>query len=357
MRTSRRAGGLSLVLASLAACGDQGPIIETVDTDVPVVDAPTVTDRPRAADVQRITDVPVVAPPRDAGAPAVDVPRAVMDSGVVVVEEPTPDLTPDGGAPVVDVEPATPTTGATMRVTATSLNLRSGVGTSNAILTVLSCGARVTVLGGPTTGWWNIRSGAFTGWASGAYLVAEAGFDPAVCGGTTPPAMDAGTPTTTPPGVAPEVSQMFSLARSAVGYSYYWGHGSWGTDGRDHGSCSGSCPSCSHTGRYGADCSGFVAKVWQIPSASPVTTDRHPYSTYNFVNSTTHWSRVARTAVRPGDALTYNTNGAGHIVLFESGSDPWGSVWTYEARGCATGIVHNLRTVGSNYVGIRREGL
>ena len=142
-----------------------------------------------------------------------------------------------------------------------------------------------------------------------------------------------------------------------MGYSYYWGHGSWGTDGRNHGSCSGSCPSCTHTGSYGADCSGFVAKVWQIPSASPVTTDRHPYSTYNFVNSTTHWSRVARTAVRPGDALTYNTNGAGHIVLFESGSDPWGSVWTYEARGCATGIVHNLRTVGSNYVGIRREGL
>ncbi|MBK6533188.1 MAG: SH3 domain-containing protein [Deltaproteobacteria bacterium] len=187
MRTSRRAGGLSLVLASLAACGDQGPIIETVDTDVPVVDAPTVTDRPRAADVQRIADVPLVAPPRDAGAPPVDVPRAVMDSGVVVVEEPTPDLTPDGGAPVVDVEPAAPTTGATMRVTATSLNLRSGVGTSHAILTVLSCGTRVTVLGGPTTGWWNIRSGAFTGWASGAYLVAEAGFDPAVCGGALTP--------------------------------------------------------------------------------------------------------------------------------------------------------------------------
>lgn len=105
---------------------------------------------------------------------------------------------------------------------------------------------------------------------------------------------------------------LFSLARSAVGYSYYWGHGSWGTDGRDHGSCSGSCPSCSHTGRYGADCSGFVAKVWQIPSASPVTTNRHPYSTYKFVNSTTHWSRVARTAVRPGDAshLQHQRRGA-----------------------------------------------
>jgi uncharacterized protein YgiM (DUF1202 family) len=225
-----------------------------------------------------------------------------MDAGVAL-EDPTPDLTPDGGAPVLDAEPAAPTMGATMRVTATSLNLRSGVGTSNAILTVLSCGARVTVVGGPTTGWWNIRSGTFTGWASGAYLVAEASFDPSVCGDVPTPAMDAGTTTTTPPGTPPEVSQMFSLARSAVGYSYYWGHGSWGLDGANHGSCSGSCPSCSHTGSYGADCSGFVAKVWQIPSASPVTVDRHPYSTYNFVNDHTHWSRVNRSTLRPGDAL------------------------------------------------------
>ncbi|MDB4932428.1 MAG: uncharacterized protein JWM10_4912, partial [Myxococcaceae bacterium] len=289
---------------------------------------------------------------------AADVPRAAIDAGAPDTgpDDLTPDLTPDGGAPVMDAEPAMPTMGATLRVTATSLNLRSGVGTSNAILTVLSCGTRVTVLGGPTTGWWNVRAGTFSGWASGAYLVAEGSFDASVCGDPPTPVMDAGTGPVTP-GTPAEVGQIFSLARTAVGYSYYWGHGSWGTDGANHGSCSGSCPSCSHTGSYGADCSGFVAKVWQIPSASPVTVDRHPYSTYNFVNSTTHWSRVARTAVRPGDALTYNTDGAGHIVLFESGSDPWGSLWTFEARGCATGVVHNLRTVGSNYVAIRREGL
>ena len=351
MRTPHRAGCLALVLASAAACGGEGPPIDIVADDVPAV-----VDRPRVVDAPRVTDAPAAA--RDV-APAVDAPAAVMDAGApdagATMEDPTPDLTPDGGAPGMDAEPATPTTGATMRVTATSLNLRSGVGTTHAILTVLSCGARVTVLGGPTTGWWNIRAGTFTGWASGAYLVAEAAFDATVCGGTTPPVMDAGTPTT--PGTPAEVAQIFTLARSAVGYSYYWGHGSWNTSGADHGSCSGSCPGCTHSGRYGADCSGFVAKVWQIPSASPVTTDLHPYSTYNFVNSTTRWSRVARTATRPGDALTYNTNGAGHIVLFESGSDPWGSLWVFEARGCATGIVHNLRTVGTNYIAIRREGL
>ena len=354
----RRGACLALLLASAAACGDQGPLIETVDDDVPAV-----VDRPRVTDAPRAVDAPVVAPTRDAGVVAArDVPVAAMDAGAPdaggTSDDLTPDLTPDGGAAaVMDVEPPAPTMGATLRVTATSLNLRSGVGTSHAILTVLSCGTRVTVVGGPTTGWWNVRAGTFTGWASGAYLVTETAFDASVCGGAPTPTVDAGTPTGPTPTMPGEVSQMFTLARSAVGYSYYWGHGSWGTDGRDHGSCSGSCPGCTHTGRYGADCSGFVAKVWQIPSPSPVTTDRHPYSTYNFVNSTTHWSRVNRASLRPGDALTYNTNGAGHIVLFESGSDPWGSVWVYEARGCATGIVHNLRTIGSNYVAIRREGL
>lgn len=345
-----RAWSLALLLSSVAACGAEEPTADTAPADVPRATA----DRPRTT-----TDVPRVTV--DAGTPRADVPAIVdvgapaMDAGVPDADEDlTPDLRPDGSAPAVDVEPMMPTTGGTMRVTASSLNLRTGVGTSNAIVTTMSCGTRVTVLGGPSGGWWNIRTGTYTGWASGAYLVTDAAFDASVCGDEPAPTADAGT---TSPTVAPEVSQIFSLARGAVGYSYYWGHGSWRTDGTDHGSCSGSCPSCTHSGRYGADCSGFVAKVWQIPSPSAVTTDLHPYSTYNFVNSTTRWSRVSRDAIRPGDALTYNTNGAGHIVLFESGSDPWGSVWTYEARGCATGIVHNLRTVGSTYITIRREGL
>jgi hypothetical protein len=44
-------------------------------------------------------------------------------------------------------------------------------------------------------------------------------------------------------------------------------------------------------------------------------------------------------------------------MLFESGADPWGSIWTYEARGCSTGVVHNLRVAPAQYIAIRREGL
>lgn len=262
----------------------------------------------------------------------------------------TPDESPDA-APAESADASTAlVVGGTARTTAAGgLNLRSGPGTSNAILTSMPCGSQVGVVGGPTTGWWNVKLGTQTGWASGLYLVAEAAFDASVCGGDAGHAGDAGVTT--------DQVAIFARAKLAVGYSYYWGHGSWRDDGAQLGSCSGTCGNCSHTGAYGADCSGFVAKVWQVPSASPITTDLHPYSTYNFYNETTHWSVVPRAQLKPADALVYNANGAGHMMLFESGSDPWGSIWTYEARGCSTGVVHNLRVAASTFIAIRREGL
>lgn len=326
---------LGAVLA-LAACGeDPGRTLSDASRDASAADTAT-PDAAAAPDTstteQDATSEAFVDPP---------------DSDL------TPDLLPDGSAGGMDAAAPMLRVGAQARVTASTLNLRSGPGTTNAVLTTMPCGATVDLLGGPMSNWWNVRYTGMTGWASGAYLTDPASFDPAVC--MSMPAMEAGT-MSDGAAMPTEIANIFALARSAVGYSYYWGHGSWNTTGTDYGTCSGSCPGCSHTGRYGADCSGFVAKVWQIPGASPVTTDQHPYSTYNFFNQTTHWSRVDRASVRPGDALVYNASGAGHIFLFESG-DPWGSMWTYEARGCSTGIVHNLRTATSAYVGIRREGL
>jgi hypothetical protein len=241
--------------------------------------------------------------------------------------------------------------GGTGRVTATSLNLRDGVGTSATILASMPCGAQVALLGGPSTtpvaGWWNVRFGtSMVGWASGNYLVADAAFLPSMCGGGS----DGGNV----PG-AVGADGIFALAKLAVGYSYYWGHGSWRDDGATVGSCSGSCPSCTHTGQYGADCSGFVAKVWQVPSASPITLDAHPFSTENFYNDQVYWTQIPRSTIQPADALVHRTSTSGHIALYESGADPFGAVWLYEARGCATGVVHDLRTVDSTYIAIRRN--
>ncbi|MBN1770725.1 MAG: hypothetical protein JXB32_05655 [Deltaproteobacteria bacterium] len=154
--------------------------------------------------------------------------------------------------------------------------------------------------------------------------------------------------------------EILALAESGVGYSYWWGNGCWRTDGTQLGSCSGSCPDCSHSGSYGADCSGFAAKVWQVPSPSAVSSCAHPYSTLDFTCDEIWWDPIARGDLQRGDAASYRSGGCpgsgGHIVVFDRG-DPWGSLWTYEARGCSTGIVHNSRTLSSDYRAIRRRQL
>ena len=73
------------------------------------------------------------------------------------------------------------------------------------------------------------------------------------------------------------------------------------------------------------------------------------------MGTSTHWHDVDRGALQPGDALVYNTNGEGHIFLYQSG-DGWGSMYAYEAKGCSYGIVHDLRTASSAYHGIARTG-
>ena len=87
-----------------------------------------------------------------------------------------------------------------------------------------------------------------------------------------------------------------------------------------------------------------------------MTSNKHPFSTYHFYNTTKHWNRLARGSMQKADALVYNSGGSGHIVVYESGNR-WGSMWTYEARGCSYGVVHNLRTAGSAYRAIHRTGI
>ncbi len=249
------------------------------------------------------------------------------------------------------------TVGGKARVTASWLNLRQAAGTDAAVLVAMPCGSTVSVVGGPSTmptGWWNVTYEQNSGWASGKYLVAEADFDASIC--------PTDQPTPMPDGGAvisdDAVTAIFDRAKLAVGYSYYWGHGSWRTDGATRGSCNGYCPDCVHTGQYGADCSGFVAKAWQVPNPTPLEKDTHPYSTYNFFFETNReWRQVPRSELKPGDALVRRSGGSGHIVLVEDGSDPFGDLWLYEARACMIGIVHNLRSVDSSYIAIRRNDL
>ena len=264
------------------------------------------------------------------------------------------------------------TVGQTLRTTA-ALNLRAKPSTSGKILLVIPKGSIVTVLSAtPSSGWYNVRFAGTAGWCYGLYLeatapaveppppAADAGPGTTDAGPTTPPpSADAGTPTTPPPPASGPIDVMIERAKAGVGFSYYWGHGRWAMGGvsasAPAGSCSGSCPDCTHSGSYGADCSGYVAKIWQVPASnSNVTVDSHPYSTADFESDTSQWSTVSRGAVTKGDALVYRSGGAGHIFIYESG-DGWGSMWAYEAKGCSYGVQHDLRTATSAYHAIRKK--
>lgn len=150
------------------------------------------------------------------------------------------------------------------------------------------------------------------------------------------------------------VTDAMDIATSGLGFSYWWGGGCWRTGGAK-GSCTGSCPSCTHGGTWGADCSGYVAKAWQVPSASETDVCRHPYSTDDFYNTEKYWKSISRGSAKRGDAFVYRKDGAGHIFLFGSG-DAWGWIKAYEAKGCSYGILQDSRTASSDYKVIRRNG-
>lgn len=240
--------------------------------------------------------------------------------------------------------------GSTLRTTS-GLNLRTSPSMSAQVRLVIPAGATVTTVNvtQPSGGWYNVKYNGVTGWSYGAYLNLVS--QPSTP--TTP-----STPSTPSTGSNSRESAI-ARAKGAVGFSYWWGHGRWipnGATSSSKGVCTGNCPNCSHSGSYGADCSGLAAKVWQVPSNNTdMTVDSHPYSTISFVGSNANWSTVSRSNVQKGDALVYNQNGAGHIFIYESG-DGWGSMWAYEARGCSYGIVHNLRTATSAYKAIKRAG-
>lgn len=232
----------------------------------------------------------------------------------------------------------------TILAATSDLNLRNGAGMNHRVLRVMPSGSRVTVLrGSPTGPWYNVRHQGVDGWAHGLYLRVVQ---------TAPPPQEE-------PATNADREGAIRRARAGVGFSYWWGHGKWlasGVTSATRGSCTGSCPSCTHSGRYGADCSGYVAKIWQVSGATAaLDVDQHPYSTWHFRNQSRGWHGINRTNAEKADAFVYNANGAGHMFLYESG-DSWGSMWAYEAKGCSYGIVRNLRTAASNYRGIARDG-
>lgn len=220
-----------------------------------------------------------------------------------------------------------------------SVNLRIAPNTSQAVVVVVAAGSTVKVFGSPDQrhGFFNVDYGGIHGWSYASYYSVVS--RPSSTASLT------------------EREQSVVRGEDAMGFSYWWGHGRFldtGIDGASPGTCSGSCPSCSHSGSYGGDCSGMVGKAWFLGNTD-LSVDSHPYSTSSFIGSSSLWHDVSRSSLQMADALVYNTNGAGHIFLYETG-DGWGSMWAYECKGCSYGCVHDLRTAGTAYKGIGRTG-
>lgn len=226
----------------------------------------------------------------------------------------------------------------TVMTAVNNVNLRQNPSTGSPVLVVVAAGSTVTVFEDtPRGGFFDVSYGGIHGWSYGSYYTVTS------------------VPSSSP---APTLrEQAIQRGETAMGFSYWWGHGRFdpnGVDPSNVGTCSGSCPSCSHGGSYGGDCSGMVGKAWFL-GTTDLGVDSHPYSTANFVTANSNWHDVDRGSLQMGDALVYNTSGAGHIFLYERG-DGWGSMWTYECKGCSYGCVHDLRTAGTAYKGIGRTG-
>ena len=139
----------------------------------------------------------------------------------------------------------------TVLVTTAGLNLRSGASTSSSVRHVVPEGARVIVQqSSPSNGFYKVKHNGTLGWNHGGYLEVDPesandeqsgddGGDDADDGGKNQGSTRAAA---------------MNRAKASEGFSYWWGHGRFrdsGATSSTRGSCSGSCPSCSHSGQYG----------------------------------------------------------------------------------------------------------
>ena len=137
--------------------------------------------------------------------------------------------------------------------------------------------------------------------------------------------------------------EIISRAATGVGSSYWWGHSCWRSWDRSWG---------------GADCSGYVARVWNIPMevATDYNCSYHPYGTWHMRYQSTDWTHINRSNTTRGDALVSNDGSSGHVVIYASG-DAWGCPEVYEAQCTNCGIRHHTRCFDSSYVAIQRKNL
>lgn len=155
----------------------------------------------------------------------------------------------------------------TARTTA-NLNLRTGAGTDNPVITVIPNGAVVTVTGDP---WYPVAVAGTSGWVSGAYLDLDA----------------------PGPALTPAQQRFATVAKQYLGRWYQWGG-----NGPDRFDCSG------YTG-YVLSELGFVARGWDYSA----NTQMHKFRDGA-------WPGVRVTgALLPGDLMFFGKDRATHVTF------------------------------------------
>lgn len=151
-------------------------------------------------------------------------------------------------------------------VTATSLNVRSGAGTSYSVITKLSKGTVVDVIESASNGWKKIKtSNGTTGWVSGSYLANGVVEQPS-------------TPSTN------KVQAVIDLAHKQLGKPYVWGA----------------------EGPNSFDCSGLIYYVYK--NAAGITLPRTSSAQYSAGVA------VSRSNLKAGDLIFSSTDGTGNIT-------------------------------------------
>ena len=151
-------------------------------------------------------------------------------------------------------------------VTATSLNVRSGAGTSYSVITKLPKGTVVDVLESASNGWKKIKTSNGTiGWVSGSYLANGVVEQPS-------------TPSTN------KVQAVIDLAHKQLGKPYVWGA----------------------EGPNSFDCSGLIYYVYK--NAAGITLPRTSSAQYSAGVA------VSRSNLKAGDLIFSSTDGTGNIT-------------------------------------------
>ncbi|MGL5693738.1 MAG: SH3 domain-containing protein [Peptostreptococcaceae bacterium] len=159
-------------------------------------------------------------------------------------------------------------------VNTSTLNVRSGAGTSYSIIDKVHKGDKVDVLSS-SSGWYKVKlSNGKTGWCSSEYIT---------IGSTTNPSNPDVPPTEDSSDNLSKVDAVIELARKQIGKPYEWGA----------------------TGPNSFDCSGLTSYVYKNGA------------NYNLPRTSTEQSKVGTTVsksnLKPGDLIFSSTNGTGNV--------------------------------------------